>query len=101
MRDSPRQDRPAPEPIWRRLDRAAEELNPFLMLTAIGLVLLYLVGAVGLLVKLPITYGSPNAVASTSSGPTTEAVSTSEATAAPEGGAPGQLEIRRTSDVVQ
>jgi hypothetical protein len=72
MRHSSRPDDPAPEPLWRRLDRAAGELNPFLMLLAIGLVILYLTGAFGLLLKLPITYGSPNAACATSPCPPAE-----------------------------
>jgi hypothetical protein len=61
---SSRRDDPAPEPLWRRLDRAAGEVNPFLMLLAIGLVILYLTSLFGLLIKLPITYGGPSASSS-------------------------------------
>jgi len=59
MRHPSRHD-PAPEPLWRRLDRAAGEVNPFLMLVAIGLVILYLTCLFGLLIKLPIRYGDPS-----------------------------------------
>jgi hypothetical protein len=61
MRHPSRRNDPAPEPPWRRLDRAAGEVNPFLMLLAIGLVILYVTCLFGLLVKLPITYSPPSA----------------------------------------
>ncbi len=48
-----RRNHPRPEPFWRRLDRVAGEINPFLLIVAVGLVILYLSCAVGLLVKLP------------------------------------------------
>jgi hypothetical protein len=64
MRHPSRRDDPAAEPLWRRLDRAAGEINPFLMLLAIGLVILYLTCLFGLLIKLPITYGDPSASSS-------------------------------------
>jgi hypothetical protein len=50
---------PTPEPLWRRLDRAAGEINPFLMVLAIGLGIFNLTCLVVLLIKLPITYISP------------------------------------------
>ena len=68
MRRTSRRDDPAPEPPWRRLDRAAGEVNPFLMLLAIGLVILYLTCLFGLLIKLPITYGPPGTSPSVSGG---------------------------------
>ena len=37
-----------------RIDRAAREVNPFLIVLAIGLMILYLTCLVGLLVKLPV-----------------------------------------------
>jgi hypothetical protein len=55
MRYPSRRGQPAPEPLWRRIDRAAREVNPFLMVLAIGLGILHLTCLVGLLVKLPVT----------------------------------------------
>jgi hypothetical protein len=49
-----RRNHPKPEPLWRRLDRAAGEINPFLLIFAVGLVFLYLTCVVGLLLKLPL-----------------------------------------------
>jgi len=40
------------EPLWRRVDRATREINASLMVLAIGLALLYLTCAFGLLLKL-------------------------------------------------
>jgi hypothetical protein len=47
-----RRNHPQPEPFWRRLDRAAGEINPFLLIIAVGLVFLYLTCVVGLLLKM-------------------------------------------------
>jgi hypothetical protein len=63
MRYHSRRGRPATEPLWRRLDRAAGEINPYLMVLAIGLVTLYLTCIFGLVIKLPITYIGPGASA--------------------------------------
>lgn len=54
MRYRSRRDQPAPQPLLRRLDRVAREVNPFLMLLAIGLVVLYVTCLGDLLLKLPI-----------------------------------------------
>jgi hypothetical protein len=59
MRYRSQRGQPAPEPLWRRLDRVAGEINPFLMVLAIGLFVLYLTGIFGLLIKLPITHIDP------------------------------------------
>jgi hypothetical protein len=40
----------------RRLDRAAGQLNPFLLAVAIGLVVVYAISLVGLILKLPVTH---------------------------------------------
>ena len=53
----------ASEPLWRRLDRAAGEVNPFLMVLVIGLGILQLTCLFGLLIKLPITHIDPTACA--------------------------------------
>jgi hypothetical protein len=47
-----RRNHPEPEPFWRRLDRAAGEINPFLLIIAVGLVFLYLTCVLGLLLKM-------------------------------------------------
>jgi hypothetical protein len=39
----------------RQLDRAAGELNPFLLAVSIGLVVLYTTSLFGLILKLPVT----------------------------------------------
>jgi hypothetical protein len=63
MRHLSQRDHHAPEPLWRRLDRAAAELNPFLMVLAIGLGMLQLTCLIGLLIHLPITHVDPTACA--------------------------------------
>jgi hypothetical protein len=64
MRYGSRQHHPAPEPLWRRLDRAAGEINTFLMVLATGLGILCMTCLIGLLVtELPITHVSPSASA--------------------------------------
>ena len=40
----------------RRLDRAAGQLNPFLLAVAIGLVVVYATSLVGLILQLPVTH---------------------------------------------
>jgi hypothetical protein len=55
MRHLSRRNDHVPDPLWRRLERVAGEINPFLMALAIGLVALYLTCLIGLLIKLPIT----------------------------------------------
>jgi len=62
MRYRSRRGQPAPEPLWRRLDRVAREVNPFLMLLAIGLVVLYVTCLGDLLLKLPIIHANTCAV---------------------------------------
>ena len=47
-----RRNHPQPGPFWRRLDRAAGEINPFLLVLAVGLAVLYLTCVVGLLLKM-------------------------------------------------
>lgn len=59
-----RRNHPEPEPFWRRLDRAAGEINPFLLILAVGLVILYLTCVIGLLLKLPLTRVGDDAAAS-------------------------------------
>ncbi len=54
MRYRSRRGQSVPEPLWRRIDRAAREVNPFLMVLAIGLIILYLTCLGGLLVKMPV-----------------------------------------------
>jgi hypothetical protein len=56
MRHLFRRNHQVPEPLWRRLDRAAGEINPFLIVLVIGLGLLQLTCLIGLLIKLPITH---------------------------------------------
>jgi hypothetical protein len=63
MRDRSRRGQSIPEPLWRRIDRAAREVNPFLMVLAIGLIILNLTCLGGLLIKLPITHIDPTACA--------------------------------------
>jgi len=63
MRHLSRRNHQIPEPLWRSLDRAAGEINPFLMVLAIGLFTLYLTFFIGLLIKLPITRIDPAACA--------------------------------------
>jgi hypothetical protein len=54
------QDDHSREPLLRRLDRVAGEINPFLMILAIGLALLNLVFFVARIVaSLPITRVGP------------------------------------------
>ncbi len=55
MRYRSRRGQSVSEPLWRRIDRAAREVNPFLMVLAIGLIILNLSCLAGLLIKLPIT----------------------------------------------
>ena len=60
MHQLPPQDDHSREPLLRRLDRVAGELNPFLMILVVGLALLDLVCFVALMVsRLPITRVSP------------------------------------------
>jgi hypothetical protein len=54
MRYRSRRGQSVSEPLWRRIDRAAREVNPFLLVLAIGLVILYLTCLAGLLIKLPV-----------------------------------------------
>ena len=61
-----RRDHPEPEPLWRRVDRAAREMNPSLLILAVGLVILYLTCLLGLLIRLPITRISDNSSAAPS-----------------------------------
>ena len=58
-----RRNHPEPEPFWRRLDRLAGEINPFLLILAVGLVFLYLTCVVGLLVKVPFNRNGDGASA--------------------------------------
>lgn len=51
-----RRNHPEQEPSWRRLSRVAGEINPFLLIIAAGLLILYLTCLVGLAVKLPVTH---------------------------------------------
>jgi hypothetical protein len=66
MKYRSRRGHSVPEPLWRRIDRVAGEINPFLLVLAIGLVLLYLTSVVGLLIKFPITRIDPAACAKSS-----------------------------------
>lgn len=61
-----RRGQSVPQPLWRRIDRVAGEINPFLLVLAIGLVMLYLTAALGLLVKFPVTHTDPAACAPSS-----------------------------------
>jgi hypothetical protein len=63
---SPRDHR-WPKQLMRRLDDAAGQLNPFLLAIAIGLLVVYATGLVGLLLKLPVTHMDVCAAASASS----------------------------------
>jgi hypothetical protein len=55
--------------LWRRLDRVAGEINPFLMVLVVGLVLLNLTCLVGLVVSnlpmMQISLSSPSSRMST------------------------------------
>ena len=56
----PPRDDHSREPLWRRLDRVAGEINPFLMVLVVGLVILNLTCFVGLVVSnLPMMQISP------------------------------------------
>jgi len=62
QRLSPRPDRPS-EPLMRRLDRVAGEINPFLVILAVGLVILNLARLATLgLSSFPITRVDPTCV---------------------------------------
>jgi hypothetical protein len=63
MRHLYRRNHHVPKLLWRRLDRVAGEINPFLMVLAIGLFVLYLTCLIGLVIKLPITRVDPAACA--------------------------------------
>jgi hypothetical protein len=63
MRYRSRRGQSVSEPLWHRIDRAAREVNPFLMVLAIGLIILNLTCLGSLLVKLPITRIDPAACA--------------------------------------
>jgi len=60
QRLSPRDDRPS-EPLMRRLDRVAGEINPFLIVLMVGLLILDLTRLVTLgLSNFPITRVDPS-----------------------------------------
>jgi hypothetical protein len=63
MRLRSRRDQSVPESLWHRIDRVAGKINPFLMVLAIGLIILNLTCLGSLLVKLPITRIDPAACA--------------------------------------
>jgi hypothetical protein len=64
QRLSPRDDRPA-ERLIRRLDRAAGEINPILIVLMVGLLILNLTRIVSLgLSGIPITRVNPNCLMS-------------------------------------
>lgn len=54
----------APEPLWRRLDRTAKAINPFLIVVAIGLGLLDLTCFVAVLIPATVTRTAPVATLS-------------------------------------
>jgi hypothetical protein len=64
QRLSPRDDRPA-ERLMRRLDRAAGEINPILIILMVGLLILNAIRIVSLgLSGIPITRVDPNCLMS-------------------------------------
>jgi hypothetical protein len=66
-RSSPRDDRPS-EPLLRRLDRVAGEVNPFLIILMVGLLILNLTRIVTLGLKnFPITRVDPSCLISPTS----------------------------------
>jgi hypothetical protein len=68
---SPRDDRPS-EPLMQRLDRVADQVNPFLIIVMVGLLILNLTRLVTMgLTSFPITRVDPSCLispASTTSG---------------------------------
>jgi hypothetical protein len=67
QRRSPRDDQ-ASEPLMRRLDRIAEEINPFLTILMVGLLILTAIRVVALgLSNLPITRVDPSCLISPAS----------------------------------
>jgi hypothetical protein len=66
-RPSPRDDEPS-EPLIRRLDRVADEINPFLTILMVGLIILIAVRVVTMgLANLPITRVDPSCLISPNS----------------------------------
>jgi hypothetical protein len=66
-RFSPRDDQPS-EPLMRRLDRAADGVNPFLTILMVGLLILTIIRIVTMgLSNLPITRVDPNCLISPAS----------------------------------
>jgi hypothetical protein len=66
-RPSPRDDEPS-EPLIRRLDRVADEINPFLVILMVGLVILIAVRVATMgLANLPITRVDPSCLSSPAS----------------------------------
>lgn len=61
MRRSSFRDGFATRPLLRRLDRAAGQMTPYLMVLAIGLTLLNLAGLVLRIPRLSFTHGPPAA----------------------------------------
>jgi hypothetical protein len=66
-RPTPRDDEPS-EPLIRRLDRVADEVNPFLTILMVGLIILIAVRVVTMgLANLPITRVDPSCLTSPNS----------------------------------
>jgi hypothetical protein len=64
QRRSPRHD-PASEPLIRRLDRVADEVNPFLIILMVGLLILTVVRVATMgLSNFPITRVDPSCLIS-------------------------------------
>jgi hypothetical protein len=67
QRRSPREDQ-ASEPLLRRLDRVADEVNPFLIILMVGLLIMTLIRVATLgLSNFPITRVDPSCLISPSS----------------------------------
>lgn len=54
----------SPEPFFRRLDRAAAALNPFLTIIVIGFIIINVIVVFSLVVPLGPTYSNPSTCSS-------------------------------------
>jgi hypothetical protein len=69
MRRHPRNHHPRSDTLAARIEHAAEEINPFLGVIAIGLVVLNLVALAFLAPRLSLTHGGSDLAAKAISGP--------------------------------